>query len=120
MIAQGLLAITLLLPQSKVALFDSVAVSSQVAGQDSWLSPDKAKHFLLAGFIEGASFAALEAVGMSRHSSFSGAIAVTGALSLMREVHDKRAKNQFSFRDLAWDLAGGLAAFVMLRHTERP
>lgn len=88
--------------------------------QDPWFSPDKAKHFVIAGFVESATFAGMESVGASRNASLGGALAITGALSILREVHDKRVKNQFSFRDLAWDLAGGAAAFVMLRHTQRP
>jgi uncharacterized protein YfiM (DUF2279 family) len=110
MITQMALVAALLLPQTR----------SGAALQDPWFSPDKAKHFMLAGFIESASFAAMETAGISRNSSLAGAVAITGALSLMREIHDKRAKNQFSFRDLTWDAAGALAAFVMLRHAERP
>lgn len=110
MIAHMAMVAVLILPQAK----------SAAALQDPWLSPDKVKHFAIAGFIESSSFASLEAVGVSRNHSFAGAIAITGALSLLREVHAKRTKNQFSFRDLTWDLAGGLAAYVMLRHTERP
>lgn len=110
MIAQVALLAALVFPQTK----------SAVAFQDPWFSPDKAKHFLVSGFIESASFAGMETIGVSRKSSMAGAIAITGALSLMREIHDKRTKNQFSFRDLTWDLAGGLAAYVLLRHTERP
>lgn len=110
MITQFAIVAVLILPQTK----------SAVALEDSWFSPDKAKHFVIAGFIESATFAGLESVGVNRNPSLNAAIAVAGALSIIREVHDKRAKNQFSFRDLTWDLAGGLAAFVMLRHTERP
>ena len=100
----------LLLPQTR----------SAAALQDPWFSPDKAKHFMLAGFIESASFAGLETLGVSRSSSLAGAVAITGALSIVREIHDKRTKNQFSFRDLTWDAAGALAAYFMLRHTELP
>ena len=110
MIAQMLLAATLIFPQTK----------SVVALEDPWLSPDKAKHFLMAGFIESGTFASLEAVGVNRNSSFAGAFAVTATLSLLRELHDKRTKGHFSYRDLAWDLAGGVAAYALLRHTERP
>ena len=104
------LVVALVFPQTKSAM----------PVQDPWVSPDKAKHFLIAGFVESSAFAGMETIGFSRKSSLAGAVAITGALSLMREIHDKRTKNQFSFRDLTWDIAGGLAAFVMLRHTEHP
>jgi uncharacterized protein YfiM (DUF2279 family) len=110
MIAHLALVGVMLFPQSKVAL----------PLEDPWFSPDKAKHFAIAAFVESVSFAGLEAAGANRNASFAGAVSVTAAVSLLREVHDKRVKNQFSFRDLAWDLAGGVAAFVMLRRTEKP
>ena len=88
--------------------------------QDPWMSPDKAKHFLIVGFVESVSFAGLEAAGVRRSRAFQGAVTVTAAVSVLRELHDKRVKKQFSYRDLAWDMAGGVAAFVMLRNTQRP
>jgi uncharacterized protein YfiM (DUF2279 family) len=110
MIAQFALIGALVFPQAKSAL----------PLDDPWFSPDKAKHFAITAFVESAAFSGLESVRVSRNASFAGAISVAAAASLLREVHDKRVKNQFSFKDLTWDLAGGLAAFVMLRHTERP
>lgn len=110
MIAQLAMVAVLILPQTQ----------SAVALEDPWVSPDKAKHFLIAGFIESASFAGLESIGVKRNASLTGALVITGALSVMREMHDKRERNQFSYRDLVWDVAGAAAAFVMLRHTERP
>lgn len=110
MIAHLAFIATLVLPQTK----------SVMVREDPWFSPDKAKHFVIAGFVESAAFAGLESAGVSRSGSFSGAFALTAGVSILREIHDKRSKNQFSFRDLTWDLAGGMAAFVMLRHTERP
>lgn len=85
---------------------------------DAWFSPDKAKHFMLAGFVESSVFAALESAGMSRENAIVGAVGVAAAVSLGREVHDRKVKNQFSFRDLAWDLAGAAAAFAVIRHTD--
>jgi uncharacterized protein YfiM (DUF2279 family) len=87
---------------------------------DPWFSPDKAKHFAIAAFVESATFAGLESARVNRNASFAGAISATAAVSLLREIHDKRVKNQFSFKDLTWDLAGGVAAFVMLRQTQKP
>ncbi len=116
MLAQLAAVVTILTSAAPVPQRDSVLP----APTDSWVSPDKAKHFLMAGFVETSSFAALQASGASRSSAFIGAFALTGAVSVVRELHDKRVRNQFSFRDLVWDLAGGVAAFAVLRHTERP
>lgn len=110
MIVQLALVGVMLFPQTKGSL----------PLDDPWFSPDKAKHFAIAAFVESVSFAGLEAAGANRNASVAGAVSVTAAVSLLREIHDKRVKNQFSFRDLTWDLAGGVAAFVMLRRTENP
>ena len=110
MITHFALVTALLFPQAKSAL----------PLNDPWFSPDKAKHFALTAFVESATFAGLESMRVNRNAAFTGAISVAAAVSLLREVHDKRVKDQFSFRDLTWDLAGGVAAFVMLRHTEHP
>ncbi|MBA2688090.1 MAG: hypothetical protein H0U64_08310 [Gemmatimonadaceae bacterium] len=116
MIAQVAMAVTLLASAAPRPSTDSLGH----ARSDPWISPDKAKHFLIAGFVESASFAGLEATGVPRNRAFLGAFAVTGAVSVIREVHDGRTKNQFSVRDLTWDALGGIAAFLVLRHTERP
>ncbi len=116
MIAQVAMAVTLLAGAAPQPSIDSLAST----GRDPWISPDKAKHFLVAGFVESASFAGFEAAGVPRNRAFIGAVAMAGAVSVIREVHDRSAKNQFSFKDLTWDALGGIAAYLILRRTERP
>lgn len=118
MITQALLVATLVFAQAQAVTPDSARQPLQSG--DSWAGPDKLKHFLIAGFIESASFATLESVGTRRRSAFAGATAVTAALSLAREFHDKRTRNAFSWRDLAWDMGGTVAALAVLRHTREP
>lgn len=80
---------------------------------------DKVKHFFIAGFVESVVFASAEAVG-SRHSAArSLAIGTAAAVSVGREIHDLRAKGQFSFRDLAWDALGVGAALLVVNKTQR-
>ena len=95
---------------------DSVQKQPQ---RESWLGPDKVKHFFMAAFIESAAFSGLEAGGGSRNSAFAGAVGTTVAISIGREVHDKRTKGLFSLGDLLWDAIGAAAAGEMLRHTQR-
>lgn len=116
MIAQVAVAVALLGSPAPAMLPDSLPAPQS----DAWVSPDKAKHFLMAGFVESATFAGLETMGARRNSAFAGAIGMAGAVSVIRELHDRRTKNNFSFRDLTWDLAGVVAAFLVLRHTEQP
>ena len=78
---------------------------------------DKVKHFFMAGFIESMTFAGSQAIGAERGTARTAAIGVTAAFSIGREIHDRRTKGQFSFRDLAWDALGGVAAMIILNHT---
>jgi uncharacterized protein YfiM (DUF2279 family) len=87
--------------------------------RDAWFGPDKVKHFFIAGFIESVAFAGAEAAGAKRSSSLPVALSIAGAVSIGREVHDRRTKGLFSIRDLAFDALGATAAYFLLRHTQR-
>jgi uncharacterized protein YfiM (DUF2279 family) len=118
MIAQLLLLASVALQSPDSAEADSAR--AHVAVPDQWFAPDKIKHFLIAGTVESGAFATSEAAGLSRRNSFVAGVAVMAAFSLGREIHDKRVKNEFSWRDLTWDALGASAALVMLHHTQSP
>ena len=84
---------------------------------DPIIGVDKAKHFFIAGFVESMTFAGMEAIGSGRSSAKSVAIAMTAAVSLGREIHDRRTKGLFSVRDLAWDAIGATAAMLVINKT---
>jgi pimeloyl-ACP methyl ester carboxylesterase/uncharacterized protein YfiM (DUF2279 family) len=86
---------------------------------DGWFGPDKIKHFFVSAFIESVAFSSLQAIGAGRDAAFAGALATTAAFGFGREVHDKRTKGVFSVPDLTWDAAGGGAALLVLRSTQR-
>lgn len=87
--------------------------------RDSFLGLDKPKHFLLSFFIESGAFSSLQAAGTGRRAAGIGATAVTAAIGIGREIHDRRTKGLFSVGDLLWDVLGAGTAVVMLRHTYR-
>ena len=87
--------------------------------RDSWFGSDKIKHFLMSAFIESVTFSGLQAAGAHRNASFAGAIGATAVFGIGKEFHDKQRGEAFSLHDIAWDTAGGGAAFLMLRHTQR-
>lgn len=93
--------------------------SDNPGAADKWFAPDKAKHFLMAAFIQSASFSALRATGLSRHGSLVGATVTTSLASVGKELYDRVAGGDPSWKDLAWDGAGLLAATAVLRRTER-
>lgn len=101
--------------------FASSTVTAQTAHRkqrDSWIGADKIKHFFMSAFIESLTFSGLQAVGASRGSAFAGAIGVTSAFGVGKELYDRRTKGLFSIRDLTWDAAGAGAAGLMLRSTQ--
>jgi uncharacterized protein YfiM (DUF2279 family) len=96
----------------------NVIYAQTVVARDSWFGIDKIKHFFISAFIESVSYSALQAAGVQRKSAHTGAIGVSAAFGVARELHDKRAPgNRFSYKDLTWDALGITAGAVMLRHT---
>jgi putative lipoprotein len=88
--------------------------------RDSWFGIDKIKHFFMSAFIESVSYSALQAARVDHRSALAGAIGVTAAFGVGREIHDSRnPNNHFSVRDLSWDALGAGAGVVLLSHTIR-
>ena len=87
---------------------------------DSWFAIDKVKHFFMSAFIESVSYSALQAAHANHRPALAGAIGITAAFGLGKEIHDYRnPKNHFSIRDLTWDAIGAGAGLVLLSHTIR-
>ena len=86
---------------------------------DRWFAMDKTKHFFTAALVQSVSFSGLRMTGLSRSGSLVGATVVAGAVSIGKEIVDKRGSGTPSFKDLAWDGAGMALAGVMLSRTER-
>lgn len=86
--------------------------------RDSWFGIDKIKHFFISAFIESVSYSALQAARVNHRTALNGAIGVSAAVGVARELHDKRTPgNRFSYKDLAWDALGIGAGAIVLRHT---
>lgn len=81
---------------------------------DPWFAADKAKHAIVGFAVQSGSYAALRSVG-DHGSALAGATAVTLGISLLKELRD-RGSTGFSWRDLAWDAVGIVAASVVLSH----
>ncbi len=86
---------------------------------DALFGPDKLKHFFIAGFVESMTFAGSQAIGANRGAARGAAIGVTAAVSVGREIHDRKTKGLFSIRDLAWDALGATAALIVLNKTQK-
>lgn len=86
---------------------------------DRWFAADKIKHFATAAFVQSVAFSGLRVVGASRGGALAGATVTTAAVSIGKEVYDRRRGGAFSTKDLAWDAAGLVAASALLDRTER-
>jgi uncharacterized protein YfiM (DUF2279 family) len=97
-----------------------VYAQAVVVHQDSWFGADKIKHFFMSAFIESVTYSALQAARVNHRPALGGAIGVTLAIGVGREIHDKRTPgNSFSVRDLTWDVVGTTAGAVLLSQTRR-
>lgn len=105
------------------AITTNVAVAQAVARPphtDSWFGIDKVKHFFMSAFINSVSYSALQALRVNHRSAMAGAIGITMAAGVGRELHDMRVPgNLFSVRDLTWDALGTTAGAALAAHTIR-
>ena len=85
--------------------------------RDAWFGPDKLQHFFLSAFVQSAGYGVLRRSGAEPGLAIAGASAVTAAVGVGKEIHDRRTKGDFSARDLAWDAAGAGSASVLLVRT---
>ena len=84
-----------------------------------WFGSDKLKHFFMAAFTQSVSYSVLQAGRVEHDRALATAWAVTAAVSIAKEVHDRRSYGLFSVRDLVWDAAGAGAATLILRRAVR-
>jgi len=98
----------------------NLVYAQTAVARDSWFGIDKIKHFFMSAFIESVSYSALQAAHANHRTALTGAIGVTMAVGVGRELHDKRTPGKwFSYQDLTWDALGATAGVVMLSHTIR-
>lgn len=103
-----------------VCLAVNLVYAQTAVVRDSWFGIDKIKHFFMSAFIESVSYSALQAARVNHRSAMAGAIGVTAAFGVGREIHDSRnPNNHFSVKDLSWDALGAGAGVVLLSHTIR-
>lgn len=85
--------------------------------KDRWIGVDKVKHLFMSAFVQSAAFSVARAAKLSVSNAQVAASVATAVVGIGREVHDKRVGKPFSFKDLAWDAAGGVAAAALLNKT---
>jgi uncharacterized protein YfiM (DUF2279 family) len=86
---------------------------------DGWLGADKVRHLFMSAFVQSVSYGSLRGAGVSHGAALAGATAATAAVSVGKELRDRRVTGVFSTRDLVWDAAGAGAMTVLLGKTAR-
>ncbi len=87
------------------------------AGGESWLGPDKARHFLASALLTGTAFLVMnQVVDRPRHESTYFAGGIVFSVGLGKEVRDgRRRPGGFSFKDLVADIAGISFAVLLIQ-----
>ena len=86
------------------------------AEQDPWFGADKFQHFGISAALAGAATVVGENHGLEHGQAFAPAIGLTLAVGMGKETYDAQVKKTFwSWRDLTWDLLGGLAGYGLGR-----
>jgi len=89
-------------------------------GSDAWFGRDKLLHFVASAVVQGAAYTAFHR-GARYTVAVERASLVTVAVGVGKELYDWRhpARHDASWRDLAWDGVGGVAATIVARQAER-
>jgi uncharacterized protein YfiM (DUF2279 family) len=83
--------------------------------QDAWFGEDKQRHFAMTFFVTSISHAGGRMAGMDAEPATVLGMALAAAVSVGKEVHDRRAGGLFSLKDLVWDAAGIAVGAVLVR-----
>ena len=89
-----------------------------LAAPDRWFSVDKAQHFFMGAFVQGASYAVLQAANAGRTHSLVGASAVSVTAAIGKEIRDRNGRGTVSVKDAVWGLAGAAAISPALARTK--
>ena len=82
---------------------------------DKWLGKDKLKHFIASLYSAGfAEWYAYHQYGLSRHQSRRSGFAMSVSMGICKELYDKKTKEQFSWKDIIFDLLGALCGVLLL------
>ena len=85
---------------------------------DQWLSRDKAQHFFLGAFVQGASYGLLRAANLDNKPALFAASGISLSVTLGKEYRDRSGRGNASVKDAAWGLAGAAAISPVLARTK--
>ena len=86
---------------------------------DPWFGFDKLEHFTASAIIQTWSHITFRARGASYGQASWGAVGVTAAAGIGKELWDRTHHGDFSLRDLAADGVGLVSGAVIMRQIDR-
>jgi putative lipoprotein len=84
---------------------------------DPWFGEDKLKHLFSSFVISSFAASGARAAGFDRPVRIGATVGIGAGTGVAKEVADYRARGQFSYRDLIWDMVGVAAAAVVANQT---
>ena len=102
-----------------LVLFVALFGGPQRPHEDPWFARDKFLHFTASAAIQCATHAVLRANGNDYGGASRGAAIATLTVGISKELWDRSRGGDPSWRDLAWDGAGGAAGAVVMRQVGR-
>lgn len=104
---------------SPAAVSPAVGSGGPAPAPDRWLGADKLRHLALAGLAESVAFGGARVAGAGRRGALVVGIGVGAAVSVGKELVDRRRGGRASVRDLVWDAAGLALYGAALARTAR-
>lgn len=89
-----------------------------LSAPDRWFSADKAQHFFMGTFVQGASFAVLRAARIDKTPALTVASAISATAAIGKEFRDRGGRGDASAKDAIWTLTGALAISPILARTK--
>ncbi|AXX04627.1 hypothetical protein C3D80_03160 [Cronobacter sakazakii] len=87
--------------------------------QDNWAGQDKAQHFLGSALLAAAGNEYAQRQGHSPDRSAAFGLMFSVSLGATKELWDSRpAGSGWSWKDLAWDIAGASAGYAVWQMAE--
>ena len=80
-----------------------------LAAPDKWFAADKAQHFFIGAFVQGASYGILRAANVDKGPALAGATVFSATAAVGKELRDRNGRGTVSVNDGIWTLAGAAA-----------
>ena len=81
--------------------------SPHTAKKDEWFAKDKAQHFSASFLIGALTYAIARAREADKDDASIIAFSFSSTCGIAKELNDEVKRNDWSYKDLIWDLIGG-------------